>query len=77
MADANYRPAAPCDGMGNITLTPDQYDDRGRLYREAVEYALTFSQEDDKREFRIGCSNFSTNRAFVLAIEARAPARWR
>jgi hypothetical protein len=31
---------------------------------------LKFSAEEDERTFWIGCSNFTTNRAFVCTIEA-------
>src|SRR5713101_829886 len=57
MAHAQYRPAAPSDGFGNIQLTTDEYNDRERLYREAVQYAAAFNrEEDDSRGFHIGCS---------------------
>jgi hypothetical protein len=69
IADAKYRPAAPSDGFGNIQLSREQLDDRQRLYTEAVKYACAFSHEEDDHVFRIGCSNYSTNRAFVLSIE--------
>ena len=64
MARTGYRPAAPSDGLGNIQL------DEERLYREAAEYAVKFNREEDGRSFRIGCSNYSTNRAYVLSVEA-------
>jgi hypothetical protein len=70
MADAKYRPAAPSDGFGNIQLTKDEIADEDRLYCEAVKYAAQFSLEEDRHAFWVGCSNYSTNRAFVLAIEA-------
>ena len=71
MADAKYRPAAPSDGYGNIQLTGEQYEDRNRLYLEAVTYAMKFaSVEDGTMDFHIGCSNYNTNRAFVFCIEA-------
>jgi hypothetical protein len=70
MAGVKYRPAAPSDGCGNIQLSPDQFKARDRLYREAVKYAVDFYREEDSLSFWIGCSNFNTNRAFVLSIEA-------
>lgn len=70
MARTGYRPAAPSDGSGNIQLSREQFMDEERLYREAAEYALKFNREEDGRSFRIGCSNYSTNRAYVLSIEA-------
>jgi hypothetical protein len=40
------------------------------LLREACDYAIRFDKEEDGDEFHIGCSDFRTNRAFVLSIEA-------
>jgi hypothetical protein len=71
MAHAQYRPQAPSDGFGNVQLSTEEYNDEARLYREAVHYAAVFNRdEDDNRDFHIGCSNWETNRAFVLSIEA-------
>jgi hypothetical protein len=71
MAGAKYRPQAPSDGMGNIQLTKGQCSDEARLYLEAVEYAAAFNREEDGHDgFHIGCSNWSTNRAFILSVEA-------
>jgi hypothetical protein len=70
MARAGYRPAAPSDGLGNIQLSLDQCRDPQRLHEEAVKYALAFARQEDCLTFRIGCSNYDTNRAFVLCIEA-------
>jgi hypothetical protein len=69
MASAHYRPGAPGDGMGNIHLSREELADRDRLYREAVEYAIGFRKEEDGHEFWVGCSDYETNRAFMLAIE--------
>jgi hypothetical protein len=55
--EAHHRPQAPSDSPG-------------RLEQEAVQYALRFHDEEDTRNFWIGCSNFTTNRAFVFCIEA-------
>ena len=68
--EAGYRPAAPSDGMGNADLTAEQLRDRSQLEREAHQYALRFSAEEDTHRFRIEVSNFSTNRAFIYSIEA-------
>jgi hypothetical protein len=70
MAEAGYRPAAPSDGFGHIQLTATQLADRQRLDQEAVKYAVAFVREEDNRTFNVGCSNYTTNRAFVLCIEA-------
>jgi hypothetical protein len=65
-----YRPGAPSDGFGHIQLTRDECNDHQRLAEEAVRYAVAFDKEEDVCKFNIGCSNFDTNRAFVLAIES-------
>jgi hypothetical protein len=31
MADIKYRPGAPGDGMGHVSLSPDEYKDQDRL----------------------------------------------
>ncbi len=67
---ARYRPQAPSDGFGNICLSRDELNDTSRLMKEARDYALAFDAEEDTRQFHIGCSNFTTNRAFVWSIEA-------
>jgi hypothetical protein len=71
----NYRPAAPSDGLGNITLSKEQIADPVRLRNESVTYATEFADEDDAMEFWVGCSNFETNRALVYAIEAARAMR--
>jgi len=49
---------------GDIQLTDEQYEDKNRLYLEAVTYAMKFaSVEDGDMNFHIGCSNYNTNRA--------------
>lgn len=67
---ARYRPAAPSDGCGTILLTPEELDDPARLAREAEAYARAFNREEDGLSFRIGCSDFRTNRAFVFVVDA-------
>jgi hypothetical protein len=68
--EARYRPAAPGDGCGHVYLTRAELRDPKQLEEEAVTYAVGFSNEEDTLKFYIGCTNFSTNRAFVWAIEA-------
>jgi hypothetical protein len=69
-AEANYRPAAPGDGCGNISLTLDELSDPRRLAMEAVKHAKHFEAEEDSGRFRVGCSNYCTNRALVWVVEA-------
>lgn len=64
-----YRPGAPSDGYGNITVPLDQLD----LDTEAFEWADQLSAETDSRTFWIGVPDYRLNRAFVYALEiARA-----
>ena len=65
-----YRPAAPGDGMGHVSLTPAERRDRNLLERESAEYAARFIAEEDTCKFVIGCSDHRTNRAFMWTIEA-------
>jgi hypothetical protein len=67
---AHYRPQAPDDGWGNIQLTAAELADAKRLAHEATEYAIRFLLEENKCEFHLGCSDFSTNKAFCWTIEA-------
>jgi len=58
--------------MGHVSLSKEQAaDPEERLQREATAYALKkFNAEENERVFWIGCSDFSTNRAFIWTIEA-------
>jgi hypothetical protein len=67
MADeARYRPAAPSDGLGNITVPSEELD----LEAEADKYARRWNQEEDSRDFHVGVCNFPTRPATIFAIEA-------
>jgi hypothetical protein len=65
-SEANYRPAAPSDGLGNITVPADQLD----LDDEIARYAERFEREDNARAFNTGCANFRTIAPTIYAIEA-------
>ncbi len=67
---AGYRPAAPGDGLGGITLTVEELLDADILEAEAQRYAADFVRQDEEMEYPIGCPDFSFNKAFCLAIEA-------
>lgn len=56
--EARYRPKAPGDGCGNVSLTAQQAADRERLDREAWAYAEEFDREENDLSFIIGCSDF-------------------
>jgi len=63
---AKYRPAAPSDGMGNISVPLKDLD----LPEEAAEYARKWWKEEDKQSFDIGCCDQDTRPATIFAIEA-------
>jgi hypothetical protein len=63
---ARYRPAAPSDGHGNITVPLAQLD----LDAECETYARGWWAEEDSLRFWIGCCNFGTRPATVYLIEA-------
>jgi hypothetical protein len=67
---ARYRPQAPGDGCGHVLLTREELRDPKRLEEEANAYVKNFVKEEDTLSFRIGCTNFDTNRAAIYAIEA-------
>jgi hypothetical protein len=61
-----YRPAAPSDGFGHISVPIEKLD----LDAECDKYAQRWWQEEDSLSFFIGCCNFPTRPATVYAIEA-------
>jgi hypothetical protein len=62
MAEARYRPAAPSDGFGTITGTPN-------LVSESLAYAQRWAEEEDKGRFFIGSCGKGNRVATVLVIE--------
>jgi hypothetical protein len=64
--NAKYRPAAPSDGMGNITVPEEELN----LTEEAVEYTRKWWKEEDDQSFHVGCCDYSTRPATIFAIEA-------
>jgi hypothetical protein len=65
-AKARYRPCAPSDGFGHITVPSAVLN----LDAECADYACGWAAEEDTLQFRIGCCNFDTRPATVYAIEA-------
>ncbi len=63
---ANYRPAAPSDGFGYITVPTDDLD----LDSEAKKYASQWWREEDDLRFNIGCCDFRTRKATIFLVEA-------
>jgi len=68
---ARYRPYAPSDGLGNISLTDAELADPGRLEREAATAALIFD-DDDKEHLHavIGCVNGDSAAAMFYCLQA-------
>jgi hypothetical protein len=64
--EARYRPAAPSDGFGNITVPAAELD----LEAEAREYAERWTAQEDDHTFTVGCCNWPTRPATMYAIEA-------
>jgi hypothetical protein len=65
-SEARYRPAAPNDGFGNITVPLDTLD----LDAEASDYARKWRAEEDTLKFYIGSADFLTRETMAYAIEA-------
>jgi hypothetical protein len=66
MAEVGYRPAAPSDGFGHITVPVEELD----LDQEAAAYATRWWDEEDAFTFNIGCCNYPTRPATIYAVEA-------
>lgn len=64
--DARYRPAAPSDGFGNISVPAKDLD----LEEEAEAYAAKWIKEEDSAAFHVGVCNYTTRPATIFAIEA-------
>ncbi|MEO9246810.1 hypothetical protein ABDK96_03860 [Citricoccus nitrophenolicus] len=65
--EVRYRPAAPSDGMGNITVPIDQLD----LNAEVVKYVHSWLPDGkDIHEHHTGIPNYEDQAAFVYLIEA-------
>jgi hypothetical protein len=62
----HYRPAAPNDGFGHITVPMDALD----LEAEAAAYADSWWREESALSFWTGCCAFQNRRAMVWTIEA-------
>lgn len=63
---AKYRPAAPSDGMGNITASAESLD----LDAEAREYAIAWRRDEDDQRYPIGCPCYSDRPALIYIVEA-------
>lgn len=66
MASLGYRPAAPSDGFGGITVPERELE----LDVEAREYGQRFLKEEDNGVYWAGCTDFRSLRAAIWALEA-------
>lgn len=65
-AEARYRPAAPGDGMGSISVPEAELD----IERECADYTRYWWREEDTGDFRIGSCDHSTRTATIYTVEA-------
>jgi hypothetical protein len=65
-AEARYRPAAPSDGFGHITVPAAQLD----LDAEKQDYAAAWWGEEDSGSYWLGCADFRHRKTMILAVEA-------
>jgi hypothetical protein len=64
--EARYRPSAPSDGCGNITVPLERLD----LDAEAKQYARSWRDQEDAQVYRIGCPSYSDRESLVFIVEA-------
>lgn len=65
MARIGYRPEAPSDGAGTITVPLEQLD----LMEEVSSFVERFRRDDDRMEHWVGCAKYSTSGLTAMAIE--------
>lgn len=61
-----YRPAAPSDGAGNITVPDDALD----FDDEADRYTNGWLKDEDKMYYYLGCPDFEDREALIYMVEA-------
>jgi hypothetical protein len=64
--EAKYRPAAPSDGLGNITVDLDELD----LVAESRAYAARWDHSEASGNFFIGVCDYTTRQTTMFAVEA-------
>lgn len=63
---ARYRPAAPSDGLGSITMPEAELI----VEDEAATYARRWRRDEDRGTYDIGSPDFDGRIALVLTVEA-------
>ena len=66
MASLGYRPGAPSDGFGGVTVPEAELE----VGIEGRHYAHQFLEEEDKGVYRAGCTDLRSLRAAIWALEA-------
>jgi hypothetical protein len=66
MAELGYRPAAPSDGLGNITVPTQELD----LNAECRKYAERWREEEDEGTFHAGSLDGRSLESGVWTMEA-------
>lgn len=61
--EARYRPAAPSDGIGNITGRLD-------LAAEVAAYTKSWWAEEEAQDYPIGCPSYRDRPALIWTVEA-------
>lgn len=64
--EAKYRPTAPGDGLGNITVPVAELD----LPAEAAAYAVGWGRDEQSMDFFLGCPSFDDRPALIFIVEA-------
>ena len=64
--EARNRPAAPSDGLGNISVPVEDE----LLDHEAEDYARRWWKEEDGGQFYVGLCNYATRPATIFTVEA-------
>lgn len=64
--EARYRPAAPSDGLGNVTLPLEELD----IDAEAQRYVADWWTQENAGSFAVGCANYPLRPAMIFALEA-------
>lgn len=64
--EARYRPEAPSDGFGNITMPLEELD----LDAEANAYAQRWWDQEEEATFLLGCANHRDRPPMIYALEA-------
>jgi hypothetical protein len=64
--EGRYRPKAPSDGFGNITVPAEELD----LAFESEGYAIDWAIEEGTESYHIGVPCMSTREAMVYTVEA-------